>query len=71
MNGHCSSCDVESNCAYKYKPCDCRDYMKFVAKPEPEELKLVRTVKPVHGSVSILSAAGTGIHPRPSLYIVR
>ncbi len=30
MNGNCKTCSVEDSCAYKYKPCDCRDYMKFV-----------------------------------------
>lgn len=36
MNGNCSTCDVEDKCAYPYKPCDCRDYLKFVPKPKPK-----------------------------------
>lgn len=36
MNGHCDTCDVEKECAYGYKPCDCRDYLKF--KPKSPEL---------------------------------
>lgn len=35
MNGHCSTCDVEQQCGYKYKPCDCCNYRKFTPKPEP------------------------------------
>lgn len=35
MNGHCSTCDVEKQCAYKYKPCDCCNYRKFKPLPEP------------------------------------
>ena len=33
MNGHCSTCNIEHQCGYQYKPCDCRDYMKFKAIP--------------------------------------
>jgi hypothetical protein len=42
-NGHCSTCDVEKQCAYEYKPCDCCGYRKFKAKEEPKPvvLKLV------------------------------
>lgn len=29
MNGHCSSCPVESQCGYPYKPTDCCDQRKF------------------------------------------
>jgi primosomal protein N' len=29
MNGNCQSCNYNSICAYPYKPCDCRDYLKF------------------------------------------
>lgn len=29
MNGHCSTCDEEALCGYPYKPCDCRDKLKF------------------------------------------
>ena len=35
MNSHCGICDVEKQCGYQYKPCDCRDYLKFVPK-KPE-----------------------------------
>ena len=40
MNGHCSTCDVEAQCGYKYKPCDCAGYRKFTPKtedPQPEQ----------------------------------
>ena len=33
MNSHCSVCDVEKQCGYEYKPCDCCNYRKFVQKP--------------------------------------
>ena len=29
MNGHCSSCPVESECGYPYKPTDCCNQRKF------------------------------------------
>ncbi len=38
MNSHCSVCDVEKDCAYPYKPCDCCNYRKFKPK-EPEPVK--------------------------------
>lgn len=28
-NSHCSVCDVEKDCHYPYKPCDCCNYRKF------------------------------------------
>ena len=37
MNSHCSVCDVEKDCGYEYKPCDCCNYRKF--KPKPPELR--------------------------------
>lgn len=37
MNGHCSTCDVEQECGYKYKPCDCCNYRKFTPiNPQPQ-----------------------------------
>ncbi len=35
MNGRCETCDVEKQCGYEYKPCDCCDYRKF--KPLAQE----------------------------------
>ena len=36
MNSHCSVCDVEQQCGYQYKPCDCCNYRKFTPKlPQP------------------------------------
>jgi hypothetical protein len=29
MNGHCGNCEVESMCAYPYKPTDCCNQRKF------------------------------------------
>jgi len=29
MNSNCTSCDVEKQCGYQYKPCDCCNYRKF------------------------------------------
>ena len=37
MNGHCSTCDVEKQCGYQYKPCDCCNYRKFKPLPLPPE----------------------------------
>lgn len=34
MNGHCDTCDIEKECDYQYKPCDCRDKLKFVPKQQ-------------------------------------
>lgn len=33
MNGNCNTCDVEKQCGYEYKPCDCCNYRKFKQKP--------------------------------------
>lgn len=33
MNGNCKTCNVEQQCAYEYKPCDCCNYRKFKPKP--------------------------------------
>ena len=33
MNGNCETCSIEKMCGYEYKPCDCRDHMKFKAIP--------------------------------------
>jgi hypothetical protein len=35
MNGNCTTCNIEKLCGYEYKPCDCRDYMKFKAIAQP------------------------------------
>ena len=40
MNGNCNTCDVEEQCAYQYKPCDCCNYRKF--KPKPDDVIAVR-----------------------------
>jgi hypothetical protein len=32
MNGHCSTCPVEEDCGYAYKPCDCCNQRKFKPK---------------------------------------
>jgi hypothetical protein len=32
MNGHCSTCPVEKDCGYQYKPCDCCNQRKFKPK---------------------------------------
>lgn len=33
MNSNCKTCDVEQECGYEYKPCDCCNYRKFKPKP--------------------------------------
>jgi len=43
MNGNCDTCDVEANCAYQYKPCDCANYRKF--RPKPIEQRVHITAK--------------------------
>ena len=40
MNGHCETCDVEKQCAYEYKPCDCCNYRKFKPKP-PQSAQVI------------------------------
>ncbi len=35
MNGHCSTCPIEKDCGYEFKPCDCRDQLKFKPIPQP------------------------------------
>lgn len=35
MNGRCETCKMEESCGYEYKPCECRDYLKY--KPKPVE----------------------------------
>lgn len=39
MNSHCGICDIETQCGYEYKPCDCCNYRKFKPIPEIEEMK--------------------------------
>jgi hypothetical protein len=36
--GHCKTCDVEKQCGYPYKPCDCFDFRKYrpIAAPTAE-----------------------------------
>jgi hypothetical protein len=43
MNSHCSVCDVEKDCGYQYKPCDCCNYRKF--KPKQAEKQLAQVIK--------------------------
>jgi len=38
MNSNCTICDVEKECGYEYKPCDCCNYRKFKPK-SPEQTK--------------------------------
>jgi hypothetical protein len=39
MNGNCNTCDIEDQCGYEYKPCDCCDYRKFKPKlPQPAQV---------------------------------
>jgi len=33
-NGHCSTCDIEKECGYPYKPTDCCQQRKFISKEE-------------------------------------
>jgi hypothetical protein len=37
MNSHCDVCDVEKQCGYEYKPCDCCNYRKFKPKEQTEQ----------------------------------
>ena len=37
VNSNCEVCDVEKQCGYEYKPCDCCNYRKF--KPLAETIK--------------------------------
>lgn len=41
MNSHCGICDVEKECGYQYKPCDCCNYRKFVPKEPPKREAVV------------------------------
>lgn len=46
MTGHCSLCEVEEECGYLFKPCDCCNQRKFVAKSSsPIEAKLTKLPK--------------------------
>lgn len=45
MNSNCQSCDVEKECGYQYKPCDCCNYRKFVPKATAQVI-LLRTEPP-------------------------
>lgn len=38
----CQSCDVEKECGYQYKPCDCFNYRKFKPLPEGRRLETQR-----------------------------
>lgn len=39
MNSHCEICDVEQQCGYEYKPCDCCNYRKFKPKKGDDKCK--------------------------------
>ena len=39
MNSHCEICDVEQQCGYEYKPCDCCNYRKFKPKKGNDKCK--------------------------------
>jgi hypothetical protein len=45
MNGNCSTCNIEKQCGYQYKPCDCRDYMKFKAIPPALQDHLAEAIR--------------------------
>lgn len=45
MNGHCTTCNIEKQCGYQYKPCDCRDYMKFKAIPPALQDHLAEAIR--------------------------
>lgn len=45
MNSHCDVCDVEKQCAYEYKPCDCCNYRKFKPKPKPEPVQEAQVIQ--------------------------
>tara|TARA_R110000868_G_scaffold90072_3_gene250259 strand:- start:4 stop:177 length:174 start_codon:yes stop_codon:yes gene_type:complete len=52
MNGNCKSCDVEKDCGYQYKPCDCFNYRKFKPKkPEQQTAQVIQfpANKAAHG----------------------
>jgi len=44
MNSHCGICDVESQCGYEYKPCDCCNYRKF----KPIDTQAMKPLAPVY-----------------------
>lgn len=53
MNGHCGICDVEQECGYEYKPCDCCGYRKFKPKAEVQrsqelDCRPLAKVIPIH-----------------------
>lgn len=43
MNSHCSVCNIEKECGYEYKPCDCCNYRKF--KPKPADHPLAQAIQ--------------------------
>jgi hypothetical protein len=45
MNGNCNTCNIEKQCGYQYKPCDCRDYMKFKAIPPALQDHLAEAIR--------------------------
>jgi len=51
MNGNCETCDVEQQCGYAYKPCDCCNYRKFRLKsPEQQIAQIIQfPTKAAHG----------------------
>lgn len=51
MNGNCKTCDVEPQCGYLYKPCDCCNYRKFKPKePEQQTAQVIQfPTKAAHG----------------------
>lgn len=40
VNSHCGICDVESQCGYEYKPCDCCNYRKYKPKRDGSQVAL-------------------------------
>lgn len=52
MNRTCDSCDVEKQCGYEYKPCDCANYRKF--KEKPAQMQTAKVIQfPVKGSQNV------------------
>lgn len=55
MNGNCTTCNVEPECDYPYKPCDCCNYRKF--RPKATSASSAQVAFPA----STLSRAGGAV----------
>ncbi len=51
-NSNCNLCDIEKDCGYEYKPCDCCGYRKFKPKPKDAPQDIMEDLQTANNSGS-------------------